>query len=154
MLAAISTFFFVQGSHFWNRRALIEFIRFMEIGSQILDKPVDQQLMKFHLSQMHLNLYVTLTECAPMLPLESLSVGVPCLMGPSNYYFDDHDYLRERLIVPQPDDAGLIAHYMQRALEERSDIIAAYKKFAPDYKRLAMQSLADFVELDLTPQRV
>jgi len=84
--------------------------------------------------------------------LESLSVGVPCLMGPSNYYFDDYDYLRERLIVPQPDDAGLIADYMQRALEERSDIIAAYKKFAPDYNLLAMKSLADFVELDLTPK--
>jgi len=154
MLAAISTFSSSKVHISGVDERLIEFIRFMEIGSHILDKPVDQQLMKFHLSQMHLNLYVTLTECAPMLPLESLSVGVPCLMGPSNYYFDDHDYLRERLIVPQPDDAGLIAHYMQRALEERSDIIAAYKKFAPDYNRLAMQSLADFVELDLTPQRV
>jgi len=152
MLAAISTFSQSKTHISGADERLIEFIRFMEIGAHIVDKVVDQRLIKFYLSKMHLNLYVTLTECAPMLPLESLSVGVPCLMGPSNYYFDDYDYLRERLIVPQPDDAGLIADYMQRALEERSDIIAAYKKFAPDYNLLAMKSLADFVELDLTPQ--
>lgn len=125
-----------------------EFAEFMNIRSNIHFRPIDQGLMRHYLAQMHLNLYVTLSECAPMLPLESLSVGSPCLFGPTTYYFDDHDYLRERLVVPQPDDAGMIAAYMQRALEERGEIIAAYARYAPDYNRRARATLAEFLELD------
>lgn len=126
-----------------------EFVRFMNVNANLYNQAIDQRLMRCYLSQMHLNLYVTLSECAPMLPLESLSVGAPCLIGPTTYYFEDDEYLRSRLIVPQPDDAGLIAAYMQRALEERDEIIAAYIKYAPGHNQRARELLAEFLELDV-----
>lgn len=127
-----------------------EYIQFFGIQHAFLrSNPIDQTSIRDHLAKMHLNLYVTLSECAPMLPLESLSVGVPCLIGPTTYYFEDHEYLRERLVVPQPDDAGLIARYISRALEERDDIVNAYIQYAPDYNRRARRLLADFLELSI-----
>ena len=41
-------------------------------------------------------LYVTFSECAPMLPIESLDAGTICIMGHNHHYFKDsklHDYL-------------------------------------------------------------
>ena len=126
-----------------------EFIQLMNIKSVSHGGTIEQHLIRQYFARMHLNLYVTLSECAPMLPLESLSVGSPCLIGPNSYYFEDNDYLHQRLVVPQPDDAGLIAAYIQQALEERDEIIRAYIEYAPGYNQRAQELLANFLELDI-----
>lgn len=95
------------------------------------------------LSRMHLNLYVTLSECSPMLPLESLAVGVPCLFGPNSHLFEDHAYLHSRLVVPYPDRSDVIAHMIKQALAEREQIIAEYIVYAPKYNRYCRQLLSD-----------
>jgi len=89
-----------------------------------------------------------LSECAPMLPLESLSVGTPCLFGPNSHFFEDHDFLRQMLIVPQPDSAFIIAKYIQQALEKRDEIIQAYIDYAPAYNQRAEKSVREFLEID------
>jgi len=98
---------------------------------------------------MHLNLNVTLSECAPMVPLESLSLGVPCLLGPTSHYFEDHEYLRSRLVVPMPDSAWSIGNLIAQALEERTEIIEAYRAYAPGYNQRAGDSLARFLEMPI-----
>lgn len=108
---------------------------------------IPQNRMSTVMAQMHLNLYVTLSECAPMLPLESLSVGAPCLLGPNSHLFEDHEYLHEILVVPYPDSAKIIAEHAIRALAERGQIIEAYREYAPDYNKRAQQTLAEFLEL-------
>lgn len=135
-------------SHHVSPRAK-DFASILKINMEGSIDAVAQSEMPYHLSKMHLNLNVTLSECAPMLPLESLSVGVPCLFGPTSYYFKDHDYLHQRLIVPYPEDALCIAEYAQRALDERDEIIKAYKKYAPAYNDRAIKSLEDFLEMPL-----
>lgn len=94
----------------------------------------------------HLSLYVTSAECSPMLPLESLQLGVPCLIGPSSHLFEDHDYLRERLVVPYPDRPEVIARYAVRAIEERGEIIAAWARYAPMYNERARALVRGFLE--------
>lgn len=81
----------------------------------------------------HLTLYVTLSECTPMLPLESLSVGVPALIGPTSHLFEDDEYLHRKLVVPYPDRADVIADYIRSALRERTQIVEAYKSWAERY---------------------
>lgn len=98
------------------------------------------------LSTMHLNMYVTLSECAPMLPLESLSVGSPCLFGPTSHYFLDHEYLHEHLVVPYPDHAEVIAEKANLVLSERDRVIEAYRKYAPEYNQRALKILSEFLE--------
>lgn len=108
---------------------------------------IPQNRMLTVMAQMHLNLYVTLSECAPMLPLESLSVGAPCLLGPNSHLFEDHQYLHQILVVPYPDSAQVIAERAERALTERDQIIEAYREYAPSYNRRARQTLVEFLEL-------
>jgi len=96
---------------------------------------------------MHVNLYVTLSECCPMLPLESLSEGTPCLTGPNSHLFRDDRYLFDRLVVPFPDSGAAIREKALQALEERDAIIAAYAQWAPEYNQRAQQSVSDFLEL-------
>ncbi len=94
----------------------------------------------------HLSMYVTSAECSPMLPLESMQLGVPCLIGPSSHLFEDHDYLRERLVVPYPDRPDVIARYAVRAIEERREIIDAWARYAPIYNERARALVREFLE--------
>jgi len=127
-----------------------EYADFLGLHARLQTQPVEQQNMQSVLAQMHLNLYVTLTECAPMVPLESLSAGAPCLLGPNSHYFEDHAYLHGRLVVSQPDSAACIARYLSAALEERSEIIQNYQTYAPAYNAQARDCLAEFLELPVT----
>jgi hypothetical protein len=136
-----------------DRRAL-EFARLFKLNTNMYSAPIPHEQMPQKLAQMHLNLYVTLSECAPMLPLESLAVGAPCLIGPTSHYFEDHAYLHSRLVVPYPDRALVIAEYIERALAERDQIIAAYKEYVPGYNDRALQSVREFLELDVDTQSV
>lgn len=75
------------------------------------------------MSKMDLNLYVTLSECSPMTPLESISLGVPCIVGPTTTFFNDNPLLRSSLVVPSPEDVGSIRATVDAALANY-DVIA------------------------------
>lgn len=134
--------------HVAGANALVEdFARELGVNARIRRQPVPQSEIQQHLRSMHLNLYVTLSECCPMLPLESLAEGVPCLLGPNSHLFDDSAYLRSRLVVEYPERNEIIAHYIRQALAERDDIVAAYKRWAPKYWQRVQDSLAEFLDL-------
>jgi hypothetical protein len=125
----------------------VEFARLLDLNARLRSAPIPQSQMPEVLARMHLNLYITLSECTPMLPLESLSVGVPCLIGPTSHLFEDDEYLYARLVVPSPDRALVIARHIEQALAERDQIVAAYIRYAPGYNARALQSVRDFLEL-------
>jgi len=127
---------------------MMNFVKVFQIRSDFFGKPLPQNELLQQMSMMHLNLYVTFHECAPMLPLESLSVGVPCLIGPVSHYFEDHAYLHKRLVVPYPDRAEVIASQAIKVIEERDEIIQAYRTYAPVYNQLAKETLNRFLETD------
>jgi hypothetical protein len=79
-----------------------------------------------------------------MLPLESMQLGVPCLIGPTSHLFEDNPFLFERLVVPFPERADVIAASLRRVLDERRDIIAEYRRYIPDYNRRAAASVASW----------
>jgi hypothetical protein len=126
------------------------FAKELRIDARVRRQPVPQDEMPRHLSLMHLNLYVTLSECCPMLPLESLSEGVPCLFGPNSHLFEDAAYLHSRLVVPYPERNEVIADYIRQALAERDDIIAAYRRWAPRYWQRSQESVAAFLDVRAT----
>ncbi|MBI9034836.1 MAG: hypothetical protein JEZ03_10240 [Bacteroidales bacterium] len=98
------------------------------------------------LSKMHLNMYVTLNECTPMLPLESLSNGVPCIIGPNSHLFEDNPYLFSRLVVPFPDRNDIIGQYAEQAINERNQIIEEYIDYAHEYNAHAQNTLINFLD--------
>lgn len=80
-----------------------------------------------------------------MLPLESFAVGVPCIIGPNTPYFEKHSYLRDRLVVAAPDDAYAIAQKIQLALDERDQIVAAYREYAVEHNEESALILKRFL---------
>lgn len=113
--------------------------------AEIHARPLPHSLLLDAIRRTHLSLYVTFNECCPMLPLESLQQGVPCLLGPVSHLFEDCPYLFERLVVPFPDRADVVARFARRAIEERAEIIAAYAAYAPTYNERARQSVTDLI---------
>lgn len=124
---------------------MLEFCEEFGIEHEFLGKMVAQPDMPRHLATCHLNLYVTLNECAPMLPLESFAVGVPCIIGPNTPYFTDDAYLREKLVVRVPDDASEIAARIRGALVARDEIITAYREYALRHNEVSAHTIREFL---------
>lgn len=70
-----------------------------------------------------LNLYVTLTECHPLSPIESYLLDVPCLMSRTSALFRDDRELWELTTVDKADEPTAITEAAQRLLENRMEAI-------------------------------
>jgi hypothetical protein len=110
------------------------------------ERPLPQREMLEAMRSTHVSLYTTFSECCPMLPLESLHQGVPCLTGPSSHLFEDDAWLFSRLVVPFPDRAEVIAKYMRRAVDERHEIMERYRAYVLGYNARAQESVRQLVE--------
>jgi hypothetical protein len=108
--------------------------------------PLEPYRLFEEIRRTHLTLYTTLSECCPMLALESLALGVPCLIGPTSHLFEDAPELFNWLVVPFPERADVIAHYAERAIAERAEIVAAYARYVPAYNEAARRSLERFLD--------
>lgn len=129
---------------------VIDFAAWLGLDGRFHQRAIPPAEMPARLASMHLNLYVTLSECSPLVPLESLAVGVPCLTGPNAHYFEDEPYLHDRLVVNYPERHEVIAQYARRALEERDEIVAAYRQYAPGYNRRVEELRERFLGLSGT----
>ena len=145
MLAAAGTMPRTKAHIYGLNQYIEEFINELNLNVVKHDAHIPWQQMSQEYLKMHLNLYVTMSECAPMVPIESLSCGVPCLLGPNSHYFLDNKFLYNMLVVQIPDSAFCIQKYIQRALEARSDIIEAYIKYAQVYNEECRELLNNFL---------
>lgn len=100
------------------------------------------------MSRMDINLNLGLSECGPMMPIESLYMGIPGIISGGSHFFRDHPYLHERLCVDYHDNSVAIAQVIQRALDEREEIIKAFNTYIPEYNERARQSIEDFLRVD------
>lgn len=131
-----------------ERRRLLEFSRLIGLKVQPHGDGLfgPDELRKW-MRLMHVNLYVTLSECCPMLPLESLAVGTPCLVGANSHLFRDDRYLYDRLVVPFADSSESIYEKLLQVMEERDEIVDAYRAYAPGYVARAKKSVEAFLAL-------
>ena len=93
-----------------------------------------------------INSYVTFTECAPLIPLESLELGVPCITGDNHHYFEGTE-LERYLVVSKEDNIIEIYNKILFAEKNRDKIIEEYKKWKPQYDIKAEESVKHFLEV-------
>lgn len=122
----------------WARRLGVE------IGT-VHSRPLSREALQAQLACTDINLHVSLAECSPLLPLESLSLGVPCLVGPSGALFGDESpaskTLREALTVATPDDPRAIAEGLERVLRGWPALRVHYFDWAPENERSAREAM-------------
>lgn len=120
---------------------------------RVVDAPLPRERLEEELASAHCNLYVTLSECSPLLPLESLGVGAPCLIGPNSHLFREEgeaaDALRRALIVERVDEPADIAAAIRRVVAMREEVIAAYRVWAPEQERRARAAMEALLERKL-----
>ncbi len=98
------------------------------------------------MAQRDIVLYVTFSECAPMLPIEALEAGTICIMGHNHHYFQGtklHDYL----VVEREDDLTAIEEKIKLALEHKDEIFKLYKEWKKQNDAESTQSVIDFLNM-------
>ncbi|MNP50087.1 hypothetical protein D3C76_1443250 [compost metagenome] len=98
------------------------------------------------MSENDVNLYVTFSECAPMLPIESMEMGVLCLTGNNHHYFKNTD-LEKYLVVDREDDIISIYNKALYAMENKDKIMEIYKKWKINNDIESKESVEKFLSL-------
>jgi len=111
----------------------------------VFEDPISYERLQREIPNTAVSLYVTISECSPMLPVESFALGVPCLIGPSSHLFRDHALLREMLVVDEPYNPGLIADMAAAAAARTDDLLAAYDHYNQEIEVQARDALTRFL---------
>ena len=108
-------------------------------------KHISRKELFERMRQNEVNLYVTFTECSPVLPLESLELGVPCITGNNHHYFKGSK-LAEYLIVNSEDNADEIVSKIKLVLANKEEILELYKKWKEEYDQFCIEKLNEFIK--------
>lgn len=119
-----------------------------EIGLKLegLDKPIPRDELLERMSNNTLNLYVTFSECAPMLPIESFEVGVPCISGNNHHYFKNNE-LEKYIIVKNEQNSKEISNQIQNCLDNKDKVMKLYKNWKKEHDILCEKSVNDFLNM-------
>ena len=102
----------------------VELARALGLNSGVMSAaPLPRDEMMQRMSETDVTAYVTISECAPMLPLESWSVGVPAIIGPSCRYYEENTFLRTALVVENPSSPVEIADKIMYAANNKEEIM-------------------------------
>ncbi len=122
------------------------FCKLMNIKT-VSDEPIMGLKRKDLLNRMaqnELNLYVTFTECSPMIPLESFELGVPCIIGNNTDLFKDGK-LNEMLVVKEEDSIDEIYEKINIVLDNKKEIMSLYKEWKKEYSAQVKKLKEEFL---------
>ncbi len=122
-----------------------EFARIIKLDISGVSKPIPRNELLEKLSKNDINVYVTFVECAPLLPLESFELGVPCITGNNHHYWEGHE-LRDYLVVDEADNAMAIYKKIMYCLENKEKIMKLYSDWKKDYDKEVQDNLDHFLK--------
>ena len=90
-------------------------------------------------------LYTTFVECAPVLPLECLELGVLCVTVNNHHYWEGTP-LEEYLVEPKADNPVAISKRVEKCLENREKILSLYVEWKKEYDKYCKRELRKFLD--------
>lgn len=123
-----------------------EFAKQYGIEIRGVEKSISREKLMQRMANNDVNLYVTFSECAPMLPLESMELGVPCITGNNHHYFKNTK-LEQYLVVSREDDVHAIAEKIKYALDNKEKIFELYNAWKKDYDTCSKKSVQAFLDM-------
>jgi len=103
------------------------------------------------LGAMDVLLHSTLSECYPMMVVESLIRGVPCVTSHTSEIFAENPSLYDKLVVSALDNPVAIAAKARRVLHERASLSTECIEYALHLNRRAEQAINDFLKVEAYP---
>ena len=113
-----------------------------------LSAPIAREKLLKRMAKNDINFYVTFSECSPLIPLESLELGVPCITSNNHHYWEGNE-LEKYLIVNENDDIIKIYEKAKYCLENKEKILDLYKKWKKEYDKESKKSVERFLENNL-----
>lgn len=110
------------------------------------EKALSRDELLKRMSKNDINLYVTFSECAPMLPIESFSSGVPCLTGNNHHYFKDSE-LEKYLVVFNEASPIEIKEKMEFCFKNREKVLDLYNKWYLENDKLSKQGVEEYIKI-------
>ena len=104
-----------------------------------------EELLK-RIQQNEVNLYPTFTENAPMFPLESFEMGVPCLLGNNNDYFVGTK-LGEYVILTKEDDPEYLKEKIIECINHKEEILELYKGWKKEFDKKCEKWVEEFIKI-------
>lgn len=105
----------------------------------------NEELMK-RIQKNDINIYPTFTENAPMFPLESFEMGVPCLLGNNNDYFVGTK-LGEYVVLTKEDDPVYIKNKIVNCIEHKDEIMQLYKEWKKEFDLKCKKLVEEFIKI-------
>ena len=109
-----------------------------------IDKPIPREELLKRMSTNTMNLYVTFSECAPMLPIESFEVGTICLTGNNHHYFKNTK-LEKYLVVDNEESPTEIANKIKLCMKNKNEILNLYKEWKIENNKNSRMSAIEFL---------
>ena len=123
-----------------------ELASFLDLPISGTEQGVGREKLFEYMANNDINIYVTFTECAPLIPLESLDLGVPCITGDNHHYFEGTE-LEKYLVVNKEDNIIEIYEKIKFAIENKEKIIQLYKKWKTENEIRAKESNNNFIDI-------
>lgn len=93
------------------------------------------------LKKQDVNLYVTNTECSPMIVLESWACLVPCIVGPAgDVYSGINEELADWLVEWRVDDADAISKRIDKVLNNYDRIVFLLKETRSEQRKIFLRA--------------
>lgn len=108
----------------------------------ILPKPEFLKIYK----KIDINMYVSMTDCFPMVVIESMQNGIPCLVSDTSDVYGFSPKLKKWLTVSTIDGPIGIAKKLQEVIDNHSAIQAEIKNYLPILKQKVEASIEEFLK--------
>ena len=116
------------------------------LGALDLKLRQEMQTELKRIQQNEVNLYPTFTENAPMFPLESFEMGVPCLLGNNNDYFVGTK-LGEYVILTKEDDPEYLKEKIIECINHKEEILELYKGWKKEFDKKCEKWVEEFIKI-------
>jgi len=124
----------------------VKFANILGLEVDGLNKSIPRDELIKRMGNNDLNLYVTFSECSPMLPLESFEMNVPCLTGNNHHYFTGTE-LEEYLVVNNEESAAAIKEQINKCLNNKDKILKLFKKWNEENKKQSKRDVENFLKM-------
>lgn len=123
-----------------------KFASIIGVKMEGVEKALNREELLKRMANNSVNLYVTFSECAPMLPLESFEVDVPCITGNNHHYFQN-SILEELVVVNNEENPLEIKEKIMNCINNKNKIMNEYKLFRKKNLKISEKQIKEFIEM-------
>lgn len=123
-----------------------KFTEILELETTSINDYILNEELMGRIQKNDINIYPTFTENAPMFPLESFEMGVPCLLGNNNDYFVGTE-LGKYVILEREDDAEYIKNKIMIVLEHKEEVMKLYRQWKKGFDKKCEKLVEEFIKI-------